>query len=108
MNYNWCHGPNCHKHKTQDRLRGNKGSKVLRTRKITWSRFYNPNNPDCWWMFFCCNPCRDDYINKHIRAIVALEPRREPRETPVTVERKKSPYYHNNYYTEIKERVDNA
>ena len=32
--YNWCHGPECHTHKTQDRIRGVKGSKVLRTRKI--------------------------------------------------------------------------
>jgi len=32
--YNWCHGPSCHKHETQDRVRGVKGQKVLRTRKI--------------------------------------------------------------------------
>ena len=32
--YNWCHGPKCHTHKTQDRIRGVKGSKVLRTRKF--------------------------------------------------------------------------
>ena len=32
--YNWCHGPKCHKNKTQDRIRGVKGSKVLRTKKI--------------------------------------------------------------------------
>ena len=25
-NYNWCHGPKCHKHHTQDRIRGVKGS----------------------------------------------------------------------------------
>ena len=34
MSYYWCHGPNCHKNKTQDRVRGSKGSKVLRTKKI--------------------------------------------------------------------------
>jgi hypothetical protein len=33
-NYNWCHGPKCHTKQTQDRLRGVKGKKVLRTRKI--------------------------------------------------------------------------
>ena len=32
--YNWCHGPKCHTKHTQDRIRGVKGSKVLRTRKI--------------------------------------------------------------------------
>ena len=33
-NFNWCHGPECHKKHTQDRVRGVKGSKVLRTRKL--------------------------------------------------------------------------
>ena len=40
-NYNWCHGPKCHENRTQDRIRGVKGNKVLRTRKITennWNR----------------------------------------------------------------------
>jgi hypothetical protein len=32
--YNWCHGTKCHTKETQDRIRGSKGSKVLRTRKI--------------------------------------------------------------------------
>jgi hypothetical protein len=30
----WCHGSKCHKSHTQDRIRGSKGSKVLRTRNI--------------------------------------------------------------------------
>jgi hypothetical protein len=33
-NYNWCHGPECHTKQTQNRIRGVKGKKVLRTRKI--------------------------------------------------------------------------
>ena len=32
--YKWCHGPKCHKSHTQDRIRGSKGSKVLRTKKV--------------------------------------------------------------------------
>ena len=32
--FNWCHGPKCHEKHTVDRVRGVKGSKVLRTRKI--------------------------------------------------------------------------
>ena len=32
--YNWCHNPKCHTYHTTDRIRGVKGSKVLRTRKI--------------------------------------------------------------------------
>ena len=30
----WCHGPECHTKVTTDRVRGSKGSKVLRTRKV--------------------------------------------------------------------------
>ena len=33
--FNWCHGPGCHTHHTVDRVRGVKGSKVLRTKKVT-------------------------------------------------------------------------
>ena len=33
-NYVWCHGPRCHKRPTTTRVRGVKGSKVLRTVKI--------------------------------------------------------------------------
>ena len=32
--YVYCHGTECHKKHTQDRIRGVKGSKVLRTKKI--------------------------------------------------------------------------
>ena len=37
--YKWCHGPKCHTYKTQDRVRGTKGSKVLRTRKLKEYRY---------------------------------------------------------------------
>ena len=33
-NFVWCHGPSCHTQHTQDRIRGVKGSKVLRTKKV--------------------------------------------------------------------------
>ena len=32
--HNWCHGPECHTYSTVDRVRGVKGNKVLRTRKV--------------------------------------------------------------------------
>ena len=34
MSYYWCHGPSCHTKETQDRIRGSKGNKVLRTKKM--------------------------------------------------------------------------
>jgi len=104
MNYNWCHGPKCHKHKTQDRIRGVKGSKVLRTRKIkqtTW------NERNCW-SHFCSQGCWTDFMHEHWDEFIRLHPRTECLETPI--EDPKKTTYNNGYYdytrTEIKE-VDN-
>ena len=77
--FNWCHGPYCHTHETQDRIRGVKGSKVLRTRKIkinTWNR-------ETIWRLFCSQGCLMEFVNKHHREMIALEPRFEALETPI-------------------------
>ena len=83
MNYVWCHGTSCHKSHTQDRVRGSKGSKVLRTKKIKQhinSKWYSP---DDMHNYFCSQTCLHDFIRTHIQRIVALDPRNEPRETPI-------------------------
>ena len=83
--YNWCHGPNCHTHETQDRVRGSKGSKVLRTRKIkqqTESSWYDVNNS---YNYFCSQGCQNDFWRKHGNAIRQIAPRHEPLETPCKV-----------------------
>ena len=83
----WCHGPECHKSHTQDRIRGVKGSKVLRTKKIaqrTESRWYNANN---FYNYFCSNSCYNDFANEHIQQIIAIAPRTEALETPIEVTR---------------------
>ena len=36
----WCHGPNCHTYHTVDRVRGSKGNKALRTRKVQFNPEY--------------------------------------------------------------------
>ena len=77
--YNWCHGPSCHKHKTQDRIRGVKGSKVLRTRKVQ----QNAWNENSFYRYFCSNGCYNDFANKHVQQIVAIAPRLEALETPI-------------------------
>ena len=82
----WCHGPECHTYKTLSRVRGSKGNKVLRTIKI---------NADTEWLrqsvfsHFCNQRCLMDYIQTHIRSIVAIAPRREALETPIKVEKEK-------------------
>ena len=82
MAYQWCHGPKCHKNHTQDRIRGNKGSKVLRTRKVPINRW----NEDTHWKYFCSQGCMHDFIKHNIEEFIALHPRTEALETPIDVQ----------------------
>ena len=83
--FNWFHGPQCHEQHTQDRIRGVKGSKVLRTKKIKviepLPRYYQG-----WENHFCKLGCLMDFIKKHINDVIALGPRTEALETPIEVE----------------------
>ena len=78
-NFKWCHGPKCHTDKTQDRVRGVKGSKVLRTRKVKQTEW----NKDYFLKYFCSVGCYNQFANTHLERIVAIAPRREPLETPI-------------------------
>ena len=82
--YNWCHGPECHTHHTQSRIRGSGDNKVLRTIKIKEGRYNGYQNGI--WDYFCNNRCLFDFIREHITSIVAIAPRREALETPIKVE----------------------
>ena len=103
--YKWCHGPSCHKSHTQDRVRGSKGNKVLRTRKI---------KQDTEWLrqsvfsHFCSQGCLMDFMKTNIQRIIAIAPRHEPLETPIEDPTKNTDHH---YYSSwnIKERgVDTA
>ena len=101
--FNWCHGPYCHTNKTQDRVRGSKGHKVLRTRKIpinTWNR-------EAIWRLFCSQGCLMEFVNKHDREMIALEPRFKPLETPIKdPERTEHNYGYRSYNTWTIEKRD--
>ena len=99
--YNWCHGPECHKRATTTRVRGVKGSKVLRTVKINVSGEY----PKSVWKYFCDQTCMHDFFWKHFQEFVALHPRSEALETPIKDPVKVTSEY-GWVHTEIKE-VDN-
>ena len=75
----WCHGPNCHTYSTTDRVRGSKGSKVLRTRKVKLTEW----NKNSFYKYFCSNGCYNDFANANIERIVALAPRTEALETRI-------------------------
>ena len=93
----WCHGPECHTYSTQDRVRGSKGSKVLRTRKC---KIHNPNYRSMY-TYFCSNNCYNEFANKYIEQIIRIAPRTEPLETPIHDPKKETEYGHYGSYTRI-------
>ena len=93
--YVWCHGPYCHTHQTVDRVRGTKGSKVLRTRKV---KVYD-NGYDGWHNWFCSMHCYNEFANKYAEQIARLAPRHEPLETPIHDPKKETTEYHWGPYT---------
>jgi len=101
--YKWCHGPKCHKSHTQDRIRGVKGSKVLRTKKIKQNTYIG------MFSYFCSNSCYNEFANKHAEQIIRIAPRNTPLETPIDVVKEvtRNGWDNSDYITtNIKERVD--
>jgi len=89
--FNWCHGPHCHTHTTTDRVRGVKGSKVLRTRKVPINKW----NSDTIWRYFCSQGCMHDFLTHNIDEFIRLHPRPDCLETPIKDPTKET---HNNGY----------
>ena len=104
--YHWCHGPECHTRATQDRVRGSKGSKVLRTRKIK----INDNGwPSGFYKYFCSNGCYNDFAHKYAEQVIRIAPRLEPLETPCEVKKEThTDYYENPYTRTYVTKLDNA
>ena len=98
--YNWCHGPRCHKRPTTNRVRGVKGSKVLRTIKIKTDRVGI-------WNYFCDQTCMHDFIYTHIDEFARLHPRPEALETPIEVSKETDNWYGRDYTRTIIKEVDN-
>ena len=112
-NFNWCHGPRCHTKHTQDRIRGVKGSKVLRTKKIKhnshYEQYFKP------FVYFCSQHCYNDFFSKYIEQIIAIAPRTQALETPILDPKRTTNTYTygmNDQYsynrTETKIEVDNS
>ena len=102
--YNWCHGPSCHTRHTQDRIRGVKGSKVLRTRKIAINKW----NSRGAWSLFCSQGCYNDFFHEYVNEIVAIAPRTECLETPIdVVVENREDYFGNPYKQKVIKEVDN-
>ena len=106
MDYQWCHGPKCHTNHTQDRIRGVKGSKVLRTRKIAQSNEYIRNS---FFSHFCSQGCYNDFFHEYVNEIVAIAPRTEALETPIDVKvETRTDYFGRPYKQKVIQAIDNA
>ena len=107
--YFWCHGPECHTKVTTDRVKGTKGSKVLRTRKIKQhhNEYYDVNRA---WNYFCSQGCQNDFWNVYGNQIRQIAPRLEPLETRIEDPTKTEHEGWNGYkYTTTKiTKLDNA
>ena len=106
-NFVWCHGPSCHTSHTQDRIRGVKGSKVLRTRKVKQDK-WNTGQHMSMYSYFCSQRCYNDFANTYVQQVIAIAPRTEALETPIEVTKVQDTYWNNQTYmrTDIK-TVDN-
>ena len=103
--FNWCHGPNCHTRVTTDRVRGPKGNKVLRTRKINLSNQHIRNSV---WSVFCSQGCWNEFAYAHWDEFIRLHPRTEALETSIEIKKEthESPYWGKRVVTQIKP-IDN-
>ena len=103
----WCHGPGCHKSHTQDRIRGVKGSKVLRTKKVAQHQYNSGiddegNDRTSMYSKFCSQGCYNDFANTYINEIIALHPRTEALETPIDVVKEQVTDWRGNPYMQTK------
>ena len=102
--YNWCHGPACHRKQTQDRIRGVKGSKVLRTRKISQTNGIR----NSVWSHFCSQGCWNRFFLHIGKRLCNLHPRLEALETPIdVVVETRQDWSGNDYKTKVIKEVDN-
>ena len=107
--YYWCHGPSCHTYTTQDRVRGSKGSKVLRTKKVKTTEW----NKDNGYKYFCSQGCWNDFFREYAQQCIAIAPRNEPLETRIEdpVREKHTHNYsfgEHTYYTTTIKKIDTS
>ena len=103
-NFVWCHGPSCHKSHTQDRIRGVKGSKVLRTKKVQQHQ-WNSGQHFNMYSYFCSQGCANQWLNKNMacvegRTVVPFTTHRKTSEQQYENKKIKA-RYGEHYYNEI-------
>ena len=81
-----CQGPECHTYDTQSRVRGPKGSKVLRTRNARYEidNSYTWSSP--WEQYFCDERCMNNWLDVHMTQLISFVGlKTKPQESPVDI-----------------------
>jgi hypothetical protein len=84
-----CQGPECHTYKTHSRIRGPKGSKVLRTRNARYDISDTSHSWGyVWERYFCDERCMQNWLAKHMTQLMnVVGINTKPNETPIVVEK---------------------
>jgi hypothetical protein len=86
MTKHLCQGPECHTYKTQSRIRGPKGAKVLRTRFARCD--FTPEHRSFWEDYFCDERCLHAWLKVHLNNLMlSVGINTKPNETPIVVEK---------------------
>ena len=81
-----CQGPECHTYKTQSRIRGPKGSKVLRTRNARWDIDSQNDWGYIWDRYFCDERCMNDWLEVHMTQLINyVGLKTKPQESPIDI-----------------------
>jgi hypothetical protein len=82
-----CQGPKCHTYDTQSRVRGTKGSKVLRTRTARYDTKQEQHEwiyP--WEYYFCDDRCMQNWLKEHMTQLINyVGIKTRPQETPIDI-----------------------
>ena len=94
-----CQGTECHTYKTHSRIRGVKGSKVLRTRNARYDISDTSHSWGyVWERYFCDERCMNDWLAKHLTQLMTVVGiNTKPQETPIIVEKEIKQGWHSTY-----------
>ena len=88
MSKHICQGPKCHTYDTQSRVRGVKGSKVLRTRNARYDNVTQEKHSwlQNWEYFFCDERCMNNWLDVHMTQLISFVGlKTKPSETPIDI-----------------------
>ena len=106
MSKHICQGPKCHTYDTQSRIRGVKGSKVLRTRNARYDNVTQEKHSwlQNWEYFFCDERCMNNWLDVHMTQLISFVGlKTKPQESPIEIVQEKREGWNGPYvYTTIK------